>query len=245
MMTYAQAEAMFAKARDIERGKKLENNTYLIKRRIGISKQHCYAVRLHATDVVTIYPNGRYKLDTGGWRTVTTKDRINKFNPASVYSIKGMWYISTHPHGSSTGLPFKEGCVVHADGRITGAGSVSTVEKEKVLRKRVAQYAKGYVAALYKGEVKSGGDCFICCADGAFSGHDHIEQHIEEKYYVARLGYNALTKMGGSIAVKNDFAVLASPPGKHKMFSPEGEFIRKQIQKTIRRFVLQQLGLSY
>ena len=35
-------------------------------------------VTYHTTDVVTVYPNGRIDLDHGGWRTVTTKLRMNQ-----------------------------------------------------------------------------------------------------------------------------------------------------------------------
>lgn len=35
-------------------------------------------VTYHETDVVTVYPNGRIDLDTGGWRTPTTKTRMNQ-----------------------------------------------------------------------------------------------------------------------------------------------------------------------
>src|SRR5262249_27597834 len=61
----------------------LENNTRLI--RCGDD----YAVVLHSTAVVTIHQDGTYTLRTGGWRTVTTKDRINKYSPARVYSTNG------------------------------------------------------------------------------------------------------------------------------------------------------------
>jgi len=35
-------------------------------------------VTYHATDVVTVYPNGRIDLDHGGWMTPTTKARMNQ-----------------------------------------------------------------------------------------------------------------------------------------------------------------------
>lgn len=44
------------------------------------------AVRLHNTDVVTYHPDGTATLYTGGWMTVTTKDRINAWSPARVSS---------------------------------------------------------------------------------------------------------------------------------------------------------------
>jgi len=70
--------------------RKLANNTWL-ERRNG---EHI-AVRLHQTDVVTYRVDGTTVLDSGGWRTVTTKDRINRFGPqgARVWSDRGEWRI--------------------------------------------------------------------------------------------------------------------------------------------------------
>src|SRR5439155_16066680 len=36
------------------------------------------AVRYHRTDVATLHPDGTVTLRTGGWRTVTTRRRINQ-----------------------------------------------------------------------------------------------------------------------------------------------------------------------
>ena len=41
-------------------------------------------VRLHSTIVVEMHRDGTFVLDSGGWRTTTTKDRINRFTPPSV-----------------------------------------------------------------------------------------------------------------------------------------------------------------
>jgi hypothetical protein len=69
--------------------KKLQNNTYLEQR------GEDFAVRLHNTDVVTIHADGTCTLNTGGWDTVTTKDRINSYSPARVSSERGTWYIAS------------------------------------------------------------------------------------------------------------------------------------------------------
>ena len=68
--------------------RKLENNTYLEKR-----DENTIAVKLHGTDVVTYKKDGSVILETGGWYTVTTKDRINKYSPVRVYQQKGEWFI--------------------------------------------------------------------------------------------------------------------------------------------------------
>lgn len=78
MVTYSEASAMVKRGRNGR--KRLQNNTYLERR------GEDFAVRLHYTDVVTIHADGTFTLRTGGWETVTTKDRINGYGPARVYS---------------------------------------------------------------------------------------------------------------------------------------------------------------
>lgn len=89
--------------------RKVANNTYAERRGDDI------ALRLHQTDVVTFHPDGSITLNTGGWYTVTTKDRMNNALP------KGTWnpdwceavanaqpcpgeYINGHYHGRHEGL---------------------------------------------------------------------------------------------------------------------------------------------
>jgi hypothetical protein len=100
MLSYQDAQTMMARAQDRGYGprRKLQNNTYLVERGSD------YAVRLHNTDVVTIHADGTYTLNTGGWETVTTKDRINGYGPARVYSQRGTWAVW---HSSDPRMPAK------------------------------------------------------------------------------------------------------------------------------------------
>lgn len=109
MLTYTEAQDLMKKARHGRR--KLENNTYLEER--GDS----FAIRLHDTDIVMIHPNGVYTLDSGGWRTVTTKDRISHYSPAVVSSVKHRWF--AYPFTDARGftdftrpVPFVDGMEV-------------------------------------------------------------------------------------------------------------------------------------
>ena len=88
----------------LKRGVRLANNTYLswqdeIKPMTsnGLTPSPSwFGVRLHKTNVVTFHSDGSIVLDSGGWKTVTTKDRINCALPPgwSVYSTRGVWYLS-------------------------------------------------------------------------------------------------------------------------------------------------------
>jgi hypothetical protein len=64
--------------------RKIANNTWLERRSTNFDSDiedpdDEIAVRLHNTDVVTFRRDGAITLNTGGWFTVTTKERINRF----------------------------------------------------------------------------------------------------------------------------------------------------------------------
>ena len=71
-LTYERAEALLATARSEVRGKPVANNTRLFRRGPDV-----IALRFHETDVVTFHADGRITLASGGWRTMSTKDRMN------------------------------------------------------------------------------------------------------------------------------------------------------------------------
>lgn len=56
--------------------RKLANNTLIVR-----GAEDSIGVVLHRTTIVRYYPDGRIQLDSGGWRTVTTKQRINQLLP--------------------------------------------------------------------------------------------------------------------------------------------------------------------
>jgi hypothetical protein len=103
-MTYDEASELAMKAKNPEKGYKLENNTYLVNR------GDYFAVRLHSTDVVRIYHDGTYVINSGGWRTVTKKDRINKYAPVYVYQRDFKWYVDSkgEKHDFSSGMKVNE-----------------------------------------------------------------------------------------------------------------------------------------
>lgn len=79
--------------------RKLRRNTYAIRRRgTAADKQGAIAVRLHNTDILTFTRRngGEYvTFNTGGWSTVTTKERMNGYAPDGfdVGSTRGDWYL--------------------------------------------------------------------------------------------------------------------------------------------------------
>ena len=66
--------------------RKVANNTYLIRRdeEIGLI--------LHDTEIITWDWSGSVRYNTGGWNTVTTKNRLNRFGPYPVWQKQGVWF---------------------------------------------------------------------------------------------------------------------------------------------------------
>ena len=92
---------------------KMANNTYLIQ----YEKADYYAIRLHSTDVMTFDPDGGVTLHTGGWETVTTKERINRYLPEGfgVFQQNFKWWLSDHRRGWDRELRYSYRDGMHID----------------------------------------------------------------------------------------------------------------------------------
>ncbi len=99
-MTYQRAMSLLSEARSKSAGKPIGNNTRLFDRGTHV------AIRLHATDVVELYPNGDVVLNSGGWRTVTTKARMNEYAPCVITQKNGDWFVryAGETYGYCTGM---------------------------------------------------------------------------------------------------------------------------------------------
>ena len=76
-------------------GRKLAHNTYVEQDGDG-----SIGVRFHATRILTFHPDGSFTVNTGGYHTVTTKQRLNALMPNGyrIFSERYAWKIST-PEG--------------------------------------------------------------------------------------------------------------------------------------------------
>ncbi len=101
-MTHTQATKMVLGKRNRSQ-RKIGNNTYAY-----IQADGSVAIELHGTNVVVIYPDDSVMLNSGGWRTSTTKDRINKYSPVRVYQKNYEWFLSD-------GTPFEDRMIVTRD----------------------------------------------------------------------------------------------------------------------------------
>jgi hypothetical protein len=95
---------------------KLATNTtahFLSSTKIGI--------KLHWTDVVIVGADGTYTLNTGGYTTKTTMDRLNGFSPAKIIQKDFAFYVMKNPSGGKGKdnlIPFYDGIKVSVGGRV-------------------------------------------------------------------------------------------------------------------------------
>ena len=239
-MDYAKASSLLT-GRCANR-RKVANNTYLERRDNG-----AIAVKLHATDVLTLFPDGRVLFDTGGWRTVTTKERINRFAPeVTVWSNRGVWYAGVSGVGAEGDtVVFAEGMVWDGEA-FHGARTKEQLKAEQKERRDVAKFAKRYLDALVAGDVAApgAGDCFFCQfkpTDGSdFGGAEHLRAHVKESYLVPSLLVRVIfdERSGASQSMKEWVAsfwqedVLRGRQG--------GE--RARVEKALRKYMLKSLG---
>ena len=195
MKTYADALAKL----NGRKSRKIANNTYLRKEESGN-----IVVRLHSTDIITFTPDDLVTLNSGGWKTVTTKARMNEFSPFQIAQEKGVWVVANpkpKPNTSAWDSPllYADGITMDTrTGDVLGAGER---DKETELRKRIGKYAKQYVEALYAGKIPkpSGKDCWICL--GMVPGDKgHLISHLEENYFVPSLIVNAVKQFANAPA---------------------------------------------
>ena len=86
----------------------------------AVRPHHDIAVRYHSTDVVVAHQNGTFTLNSGGYRTATTKERIKTYSPARLFQHKGQWLIRqnkpiSHEHYD---VPFYDGMRIDAAGNV-------------------------------------------------------------------------------------------------------------------------------
>ena len=105
-LSYAECETLSSTRR-----RKMANNTYL--EWDDTTEGRVYHIRLHRTRIISFYRDGTVELNTGGWQTNTTKDRINVFSPLRVWQMNHVWYVSAPEihqpiHFRELGVPEEE-----------------------------------------------------------------------------------------------------------------------------------------
>ena len=141
--------------------RKVGNNTYLKKLGDG-----SIALRLHATDILTFFPDGHTVAKTGGWKTATTKARLNEWLPHgfAISQRSGVWFWSKYHEGTGwkEGPVFTDGDIVTARGTVDYETSEDPKGAEQLkLRRQIKKYAKLCADAVPL-PPPGPGDCWGC-----------------------------------------------------------------------------------
>jgi len=164
----------------------IDNNTRVIRR-----SHNSIAIKLWDTDIITFYDNGSIQLDTGGWKTVLTKERMNQYLPSTirVYSEQYIWYIrfNKKQYLFENGMYLTyDRIITDSDGNPIAEHSKDVEKKKRSQLKKINEYIQLFLKALQNGEVPapSQGDCFIC---QAFNGQPIADKMSEGKLVNGKL----------------------------------------------------------
>ena len=121
MMTYEQADKILGNREE----KKLRYAERLVRHHPcdmqGAPATRAILVTRHGHPVVTIYPDGTYRLDSCGYPTVTTKKTLNTYGPVQVYQEHSEWFVATtNPYhdGRLSRSHFRDGMIVNDLGQV-------------------------------------------------------------------------------------------------------------------------------
>jgi len=203
-----------------------------------------YAVLYHHTEVIVAKKGGRrFILDSGGWRTPTTKDRINtvlnKYRTGfSVYQQNSLWYVYSSKHGQV--CLFQDGMVLDKQRGFRKCDLKQTKGADAQLKKLKKQIDKFLepLDTMQEIPLPDTGDCWMCHMEtqdgrtlGEVSGdRDHIKSHIEEGYLHGSLIYRALQATGYGHYYQNGLIQWSGA--------------RDIIKRACRRYLLKQLGCA-
>ena len=119
-------------------------------------------VIFHQTTILRFPARGGFEIDTGGWNTVTTRDRINRSLPAGwqVYTKQGMLHLrrSTFPAGDWESCIFNRRITVGPRGTVKSDFSFSRANK---LKKLINAYIGLYRRHGLPPASESGGDPLV------------------------------------------------------------------------------------
>jgi hypothetical protein len=172
--------------------KRVDHNTYNY-----INKDGDVVFRLHHTDILIFRKNGVLVFNSGGWRTHTTRDRMNKYQTiARIWQEDHTWYAQ---HRGVTSV-YKDGMMYVPDVGLTNVGNLN---EQKGLLKEIRKYAELCVRKFPLPR-PGGGDCWHCYMRDSKNmtmgdlnkDKTHLLSHMKEGYVVPSLVWNVLIENG-------------------------------------------------
>ena len=186
----------------LKNGKIVANNTVEYSYLEAITNAEVTNIRLHLTDIISFNHTERtITLDSGGWRTVTTKARMNEFQDVTnVWQEKGIWYCGTS-YSRTNSIEFYDGIIFSFDGELLSKEKKES-KKINALNKKIKAYCKK-IREMKKLPEPSNGDCWFCLFRDEKTGvpwgdkaQDHLISHLDSKYVHGSLIFNALKDAG-------------------------------------------------
>lgn len=237
-MSRSKSDLLSGATKAITRSKKVENNTLRIEYQDG-----SVGIRLHDTDIITIMEDGRVILDSGGWRTATTKARMNSsLNPYwptfAICTDSGVWHLYK---GAYRLCRFEDGIEISGSGNVKGGSPVTDGKTDRKLKAKVRKYAQLCVSSIPLPKPNNG-DCWYCLMktqEGRSLGDstkntEHLDSHMKERYVVPSLVCDALKEAGAGPAYYWEVF------GETKM----GGNVLKSIERFVYRFILKRFGYA-
>lgn len=221
------------------------NNTRLERRDDG-----AISVKYHGHAVVVYFPPGASGpdpvtvLNSCGWRTTTTKERLNEFGPAGfrVWQQRGTWYITQQRTAENDGRTwvFADGLTIDSYGQVFNAAPDSEAGEAQKLARRIRAYAKKFAAELIAGKVPapSSGDCWICLGMLEREEHDtdHLDSHLEEEYFVPSLLVKAINAGRISLLSRSSLGQLWTP-GQDPLSTWQQELLTRDVVSCLVKYL--------
>lgn len=231
--------------------KVMGNNTRLIRHENDI------CLRLHEMNIMTFKPDGSLVLNSGGWKTVTTKARMNEhLEGYSITQAQGIWYLHKGHEYDAMGDSriFEDGIAIDSQGNIKGGKEPERAKSLFKMKRMILRYCDEFVKALQDGKVEepSGGDCWYCCMRtedgktmGDISKSDHLKKHMLEKYYVPSLLMNAIQAYPVSGDAKEWLGMLWNKITRDEdSIKREAYYAKKALRNSLRKYMSRQFNFA-
>ncbi len=225
----------------------IDHNTFLYKTEEGRE-----VIRLHLTDIFERMPDGRIKVTSGGWKTMTTKARLNDALRSYGYRLdsdKGVWKVSN----GADRVPFIDGMILpDAFSGEARAQAQAHADAQAALKRDIKRFVTKTIVTGQPLPLPGSGDCWYCMMFDAepepgqpkYLGNDsekeakprgstdHLLSHIEEGYMHGSLIVNAFRNVGYS---NHAISYIA--------FSDRPDYTR--VRRTVSRYLQKRLGLTF
>lgn len=116
--------------------KKLAGNTYLVRMDDG-----SVVVLFHSTPILRYRADDTCVVSSGGYRTVTTKARLNDYGPVLLWAKKGAWWWGL----DGMEMQFRDGVIydLYPDGSVKGISETGVMSADPEERALVEAFLRG------------------------------------------------------------------------------------------------------